>query len=255
MEQPMETFRSFDGLEIAYLDTGQGPAVLLSHGFAADHRINWVVPGVVGALTASGRRVLAPDARGHGRSAKPHDPEAYADDAMGRDIQALLDHLELTQVDVVGYSMGSLVSARLVPLEPRARSLILGGVGGRMGETRRPANRTAIARALEADDAGTVDAPGAKAFRIFADSTGADRLALAAIQRASVGEPAALGDIAVPTLVLTGDADALVGPPDDLARRIPGATFKVLSGDHLSAVGDPAFASSIVDFIAAVPAG
>ena len=63
----METFRSFDGLEIAYLDAGRGPAVILSHGFAADHRINWVVPGVVDALVASGRRVLAPDARGHGR--------------------------------------------------------------------------------------------------------------------------------------------------------------------------------------------
>ena len=143
----METFRSFDGLEIAYLDAGHGPAVILSHGFAADHRINWVVPGVVDALVAAGRRVVAPDARGHGRSAKPHDPEAYAGDAMGRDIQALLDHLGLTQVDVVGYSMGSLVSARLVPLEPRAHSLILGGVGGRMGQVRRPANRGAIARA------------------------------------------------------------------------------------------------------------
>ena len=134
----MKTFRSFDGLEIAYLDAGHGPAVILSHGFAADHRINWVVPGVVDALVEAGRRVVAPDARGHGRSAKPHDPEAYAGDAMGRDIQALWDHLGLTQVDVVGYSMGSLVSARLVPLEPRAQSLILGGVGGRMGEVTAP---------------------------------------------------------------------------------------------------------------------
>jgi pimeloyl-ACP methyl ester carboxylesterase len=249
----METFRSFDGLEIAYLDAGRGPAVVLSHGFAADHRINWVVPGVVDALVASGRRVLAPDARGHGRSAKPHDPEAYAGDAMGRDIQALMDHLELTSVDVVGYSMGSMVSARLVPLEPRARSLILGGVGGRMGQARRPARRGAIARAMEADGSGAT--PGARAFRQFAERTGADRLALAAIQRAPIGAPAALGDIAVPTLVLTGDADALVGPPDDLARKIPGATYKLLHGNHLSAVSNPAFPSSIVDFIAAVPAG
>jgi pimeloyl-ACP methyl ester carboxylesterase len=251
----METFRSFDGLEIAYLDAGRGPAVILSHGFAADHRINWVVPGVVDALVASGRRVVAPDARGHGRSAKPHDPEAYAGDAMERDIQTLMDHLELTQVDVVGYSMGSLVSARLVPLEPRARSLILGGVGGRMGQVRRPANRGAIARALEAGDSGAGDDPGARAFRQFAERTGADRLALAAIQRAPVGAPSALGDIAVPTLVLTGDAYALVGTPDALVRKIPGATSQLLRGNHLSAVGDPAFARSIVDFIAAVPAG
>lgn len=124
-----------------------------------------------------------------------------------------------------------------------------------MGQVRRPAVRGAIARAMEADDAGIVDAPGARAIRKFAERTGADRLALAAIQRAPVGAPAALGDIVVPTLVLTGDADVLVGPPDVLARKIPGATYQLLRGNHLSAVSDPAFARSIVDFIAAVPAG
>ena len=56
----METFRSFDGLEIAYLDAGQGPAVILSHGFAADHRINWVVPGVVDALGGLGAACAGP---------------------------------------------------------------------------------------------------------------------------------------------------------------------------------------------------
>ena len=235
----METFRSFDGLEIAYLDAGHGPAVILSHGFAADHRINWVVPGVVDALVASGRRVLAPDARGHGRSAKPHDPEAYAGDAMGRDIQALLDHLELTQVDVVGYSMGSLVSARLVPLEPRAQLPHSRGRRRSHGGGPAPGEPWGHRPGLEADDSGAGDDPGARAFRQFAERTGADRLALAAIQRAPAAAPAALGDIAVPTLVLTGDADVLVGPPDVLARKIPGATYKLLHGNHLSAVERP----------------
>jgi pimeloyl-ACP methyl ester carboxylesterase len=248
----MEQFTSFDGAEIAYLDAGQGPAVILSHGFAADHRINWVIPGVVDALVAAGRWVLAPDARGHGRSSKPHDPAAYGGDAMVRDIQVLLDSLEIDQIDVVGYSMGSLVSSRLVPLEPRARSLILGGVGARLGGEQRPMNGAAIAQALEADDPDTIADAGARAFRIFADSTGADRLALAAIQRAPLGARAALEEITVPTLVLTGDADTLVGPPDVLAQKIPDATYKVLKGDHLSAVSDPAFASSIVEFIAGV---
>ena len=248
----MDHLNSFDGTPIAYLDAGDGPTVILSHGFAADHRLNWVLPGVVDALVASGRRVLAPDARGHGSSGKPHDPDAYGGDAMVRDIQSLLDALGVDAVDVVGYSMGSLVSARLVPLEPRARSLILGGVGGRLGRDRRPANSSAIADALEADDPRTISEPSARAFRAFADATGADRMALAAIQRAPLGEPAALDRIAVPTMVLTGDADTLVGPPDALAARIPGATAKILAGDHLSAVNDPAFARSIVDFIEAV---
>jgi pimeloyl-ACP methyl ester carboxylesterase len=251
----MERFTSFDDTEIAYLNRGSGPFVFLLHGFAADHRVNWVQPGVVDALVAAGRHVIAPDARGHGQSAKPHDPAAYGGDSMVRDAQALMDHLGVEAVDVVGYSMGSLTSARLVPLEPRARSLVLGGVGGRLGAQRRTESAGAVAEALEADDISTVTDPVARAFRRFADQTGADRLALAAIQRSPVGEKAALADISVPTLVLTGDKDVLVGPPDELAAKIPGAVWKVISGDHLSAVGDPAFPASIVEFIEAVPVG
>jgi pimeloyl-ACP methyl ester carboxylesterase len=249
----MERFSSFDGTHIAYLDTGgAGDLVFLLHGFAADHRVNWVVPGVVKALETAGYRVIAPDARGHGQSDKPHDPASYGGDAMVHDVQALMDHLGATSVHVVGYSMGSLTSARLVPQEPRVRSLILGGVGGRLGAVRRSAARTGVAEALETDDPSTIAEPVARAFRKFADSTGADRLALAAIQRAPVGDAAELDRIAVPTLVLTGDGDVLVGPPDELAARIPGAHAKVIKGDHLGAVNDPAFPVSIVDFIGSI---
>ena len=131
----MDRFSSFDGTGIAFITAGTGPDVLLHHGFAADHRVNWVAPGVVDAFVAAGRRVIALDARGHGQSDKPHDPAAYENDAMARDARALLDHLGVERVDVVGYSMGALVSTRLVPDEPRARSCVLGGIGGKI---RRP---------------------------------------------------------------------------------------------------------------------
>jgi pimeloyl-ACP methyl ester carboxylesterase len=250
----MHTFASFDGREIAYLDTGEGPAALLLHGFAADHQINWVTPGVVDALVDSGRRVIAPDARGHGMSAKPHDSASYAGRAMVRDAKALIDHLGLDRVDIVGYSMGSLIASRLVTDEPRARSVILGGVGAGLGETERMRNRDAVVQALEADDRGSVTDPTARAFRAFADRTGADRLALAAHLRASPSEPPIeLGAITIPTLVVAGDRDTMAGPPSRLADKIPGAIAKVVTGDHLSAVNDPAFARSIVQFIESVP--
>ena len=123
-----ETVRSFDGSRIAYVVKGSGPAVLLLHGFGADHVLNWARPDVIDALTGAAARHR--DGRpGPWRLRQPHNPDTYGGDAMVRDAQAVLDHLGVEHVDVVGYSMGSMVAARLVPEEPRTRALVLGGVG------------------------------------------------------------------------------------------------------------------------------
>ncbi len=250
----MEHFRSFDGAQIAFVQAGAGPDVLLLHGFAADHIANWVAPGVFDALVSAGHRVTAWDARGHGQSDKPHDPEAYAGDTMARDAQALLDHLDILSVAVVGYSMGAIVSSRLVPSESRAHALVLGGVGGRLAAGAPVTRRSTIADALVTDDVRSITNVAARAFRRFADRTGADRQALAAIQRAPrATEPWRLSEISVPTLVIVGDGDTLAGDPGELAAAIPGAVAKVVRGDHLTAVADPDFRRSIVDFLAHIP--
>jgi pimeloyl-ACP methyl ester carboxylesterase len=245
------TFTAPDGLELTYDVTGEGPPVVLHHGFAADADANWVRPGIVDVLVGSGRTVVALDARGHGRSAAPHDPQAYRGPAMARDVSALLDHLGIGSVDVVGYSMGGLVTSLLLADEPRLRSAVLGGVGARLilrtGGPPRPA--AAIAAALAADDPSTITGAVPKAFRAFADSTGADRLALAAIQRAGLAPAPDLSQVAVPVLVIAGDRDDLVGDPSVLAAAIPGARHVVVSGDHLSAVYDPRFAAEVVAFL------
>jgi pimeloyl-ACP methyl ester carboxylesterase len=251
----MDRFTSFDGVGIAYAVAGDGPDALLLHGFAADHRVNWVAPGVVDALVAAGRRVIALDARGHGESDKPHDPVAYENDAMKRDAIGLLDHLGVVQVDVIGYSMGALVSTRIVPDEPRTRSCVLGGIGGRVRGRRgfSDEQRARIADALTTDDPSLITDPSARAFRAFADQTGADRLALAAIQRAAAPEARTrLDEFRVPTLVLVGDDDTIAGPAEGLAERIAGAVAKTIKGTHLGAVVDPEFARSIVDFVTGV---
>jgi pimeloyl-ACP methyl ester carboxylesterase len=246
----MRHFRSFDDTEIAYLDEGAGPAVLLLHGFAADHRANWVAPGVVDALVGSGRRVVAADARGHGASEKPTDPARYAGAAMVDDARALLDHLAITEVDVVGYSMGSMVASRLVPREPRARALVLGGIGVRALQGPPPANGARVAAALLTDDPSSITDPVGRDFRRFADRMGADRPALAAIQRApNRRQPGTFPDITVPTLVLIGDRDALLGSPQQLADRIPGAVVRIVPGNHITAVSAPSFRGAIVEFL------
>src|SRR5262245_66489768 len=121
-----DTIRSFDGTRIAYTARGAGPTVLLLHGFGADHVLNWARPGVIDALVDNGRRVVATDARGHGASDKPHDPERYAGDTMVRDAQAVLDHLGVESVDVSGYSLGAKGAVRRVPEEAATGTLALG---------------------------------------------------------------------------------------------------------------------------------
>jgi len=252
--EPFQRFSSFDGVQLAYTTGGAGPDVLLLHGFASSATGNWIQPGIADAIVASGRRVIAYDARGHGESDKPHDPAAYENNAMVRDAQALLDHLSVGTCDVVGYSMGSIVSLRLVPVEPRARSLVLGGIGGRVRRAADPARRSRIADALEARDGAHMDQEG-RDFRRFAERSGNDMRALVAIQRAGVigvGAPGTLGSLKVPTLVVAGTEDRLAGSPQELAARIPGAVAEVVPGNHLSAVGKPELAQAIVDFLARV---
>ena len=250
----VEHVSSFDGTLIAYTERGSGPAVLLLHGFAADHDLNWVRPGVMGALAGAGRRVIATDARGHGASDKPRRPEAYAGDTMVRDAKAVLDHLGVEQVDVVGYSMGAMVAARLVPVEGRTRAVVLGGVGATITPPRTGGRRPeAIAAALLADDPTSIENVAARAFREFAQSTGADRQALAALSRSSALRFDVRFDaITVPALVVVGADDALIRSPGELVHKLPSARMITVAGDHLGAPYDPAFARAIVDFLAGI---
>lgn len=246
-----DSVRSFDGTDIAYTVRGAGPAVLLLHGFGADHVLNWGNSEVIDALVESGRRVVATDARGHGASGKPHEVEAYSGNAMVRDAQAVLDHLDVEQVDVVGYSMGSMVAARLVPDEPRTRSLVLGGVGATVTPPRTGGRAPeAIAAALLADDAESIENVTGRAFREFADATGADREALAALSRSSSLQHSVQFDaITVPTLVIAGTGDTLIRSPEALAERLPSARLRMVKGDHLGAPYHHAFKEAIIDFL------
>ena len=230
-----------------------GDLVVLLHGFGSHHRENWVETGVVAGLLAAGRRVVAPDARGHGASARPHDPAAYAGNVMVGDARALLDHLGVTErrsVDVVGYSMGSVVAARWVPEDERVRSVVLGGVGVNIANGARLADQgprrpgPAGRGPRHARPAGPGHAPGPGRQGQRPGRAGRPRH-----RGQDDPTPRHLAGMGVPALVLTGDADWLVGSPGDLAAMIPGADCRTLPGDHLTACASPEFPAAIVDFV------
>ncbi len=244
----MAEFQTFDGIRLTYEVHGEGDPVILLHGFAANSFINWERPGVIGALTAAGYSAIALDARGHGNSDKPHEESAYGSGAMVNDVQTLLDELSLESCKVVGYSMGGRVTLGLLPVEPRIKAAVIGGVGG--GVLKPAIDRSQIADALAADDPSQFS-QSAQAFRAFADATKADRAALSAAMRAGIGQadPEVLKEIRTPVIVICGDRDTLVGDPGELADALGNASISVVEGDHLSAVNDPLFAKSMIEFL------
>ncbi len=203
----MEHVRSFDGTRIAYTAQGSGPAVLLLHGFAADHVLNWGRPGVIDALTGAGRRVdrhRRPGSRRVGQATRSRRGTPATRWCATRRRSSTISVSSRSTSSATRWA--SMVAARLVPDEPRTRALVLGGVGATVAPPRTGGRAPeAIAAALLADDPASIENVAGKAFREFADATGADRQALGRpepVERAAVS--VRFDAITVPTLVVVG---------------------------------------------------
>ena len=255
----MPEFRSGD-LTLFYIDEApkgadRGEPILLIHGFASNHTVNWVNTGWVQTLTADGRRVIALDNRGHGRSAKPYRPEQYHTERMAEDALRLLDHVGVERADIMGYSMGARITAFLAAAAPeRARSALLGGLGIHLVEG--GGLPTSIAEAMEAPSLDAVSGAMPRMFRRFAEMTGGDLAALAACIRGSrqSATPEQIARIMAPVLVSVGTKDDIAGDPHALVRLLPnGRALEIPGRDHNLAVGDKVHKAGVLEFLAARP--
>jgi pimeloyl-ACP methyl ester carboxylesterase len=148
--------------------------------------------------------------------------------------------------------MGAIVTLIVAANDRRIRRVVIGGVGASAAELggvdSRALSGKALVDGLLAEDPALIDDAHAMAFRAFADASGADRQALVAQVKAAHRSPIGLGHITAPVLILTGQDDVLATWPQVLAAAIPNARWRVLSGDHLTVVGHPGFASALVSF-------
>jgi len=249
-EARTQRFASFDGVELAVHRLGKGKPVVLLHGLFSDARTNWIRFGHAQRLAEAGFEAIMPDLRAHGHSAAPHDPSAYPEDVLVRDLRALVDHLDLAHYDLGGFSLGARTAVRGVVAGLAPRRLVAAGMGleGLAGWERR------AAFFIDAIDRFDYVRQGDPAFFAvaFMKTQKVDRVA-ARLLLQSVGDTAAadLEAVPMPTLILCGDKDRDNGSPDALAAALPDARFEQVPGTHMSSVTEPALGEAIARFLAA----
>jgi pimeloyl-ACP methyl ester carboxylesterase len=239
-----------DGVQLAYHEAGQGRPVVLLHGLFSDADMNWIKFGHAERIAADGFRVIMPDLRAHGQSAKPQDAAAYPRGILAGDLRELIGHLGLTEFDLGGFSLGARTTVEAIGEGLKPRRAILGGAGLqglKNWERRKVFFLEAIARfdQVERGDPHWLTVQFMKSQKV-------DRVAAAHLLESF--EDAFMDWLAaftMPTLVVCGSEDEDNGSAEELAAAIPTATFAEVPGTHMSSVTKPELSEEIARFLGA----
>lgn len=219
------------GVRIHYQVEGEGPALVLQHGFSESLEI-WCELGYVHALRPDYRLILL-DARGHGASDKPHDPDAYALHQRVGDIVAVLDTLNIRNASFWGYSMGGWIGFGIAKHAPeRFQTLIIGGSHpyARSIEFLRQIIRREIAEGLEAFITGLEETFGSSWAGYKARLRAADLEAFLALAQDRPNLEDVLPTMTRPCLLYVGEADAIYATTKQCVAHIPNASFVSFPG-------------------------
>ena len=217
-----------DGVRIHYQEAGEGVPVVLLHGYTSCCDASWFTDGMAKELART-HRVIGIDARGHGRSEKPHDPAKYPGDRMATDVIEVLDALGVARAHFHGYSMGGGIVAHLMARHPdRFITASFGGSGVREED------ETLAAQAAERDPKGhdPQQEDGQRTLRERADR---DDVALKCVQDGRLAAPSTapaldLTSIDFPIQAINGEFDAPISKTQRLAREARDFTAVILPG-------------------------
>ena len=248
MSTTQDWYEGFGGAQLALHRMGAGRPVVMLHGLFSSAGMNWIKWGHAALLAEAGFECLMPDLRAHGLSAAPHDAASYPNDVLAHDLEALVEHLGLTDYDLCGFSLGARTSVRGVMGGLSPRRLVLGGMGleGLAGWSGRGAFF------IDAIDRCEVVKQGDPTYFAvqFMKSMKVDRVAARLLLGAMADtDPAQLVAAKMPTLVVCGDQDRDNGSPDQLVEALPNAQLAVIPGTHMSCVTKPDLGIAIRDFL------
>ena len=220
------------GVRIHYEVEGDGPPLLLHHGFTLSLE-EWRQFGYVDALKRDYRLILV-DGRGHGASDKPHEPAAYALELRAGDVFSVLDALGVQRTHYLGYSMGGRIGLQVASRAPaRLLSLMVGGASPYATQNLAQRNREWLGDGLQAylERQPLPDHVKTPSFcaRMLAND-------VAAFIASGVDYPsleASLPALTMPCLVYYGDADSGHAGGEAYARLLSNAAFVSLPAlDH-----------------------
>jgi len=243
-------FDSFDGVRLAWREVGEGFPVVLIHGYFSNAEVNWLKYGHAARIAAAGFRVVMPDLRGHGDSARPHDASAYPPDVLMHDGFALIEHLRLADYHLGGYSLGGRTTVRMLANGATPRRVIVSGMGlrGLVDTAGRGSYFRHVLTHLGSFERGSAE----WLTEAFLKTTAGDPVALLNILDTFVDTPEAdIRAIAQPTLVASGVEDDDNGSAAALAALLPHGALVEVPGNHMSAVTKSELGTAIAAFLAA----